>query len=128
MGAEPSRRLFGGHAAVQSKKSSGAASNGPARARLGRSRMATIAVVAGSALVAITAAAALPLLARKAPQASTDGPVPPRTLSPQLAAAPAPAADEADVAARRFTGRVGENLSDSLSAAGVPQRAGREYV
>jgi murein DD-endopeptidase MepM/ murein hydrolase activator NlpD len=40
----------------------------------------------------------------------------------------APAAAERDLEIRRFTGLVGPDLSRSLTAAGVPQTQGREYV
>ena len=64
-----------------------------------------------------TAATALPLAE------------PARHVVPAPAAsAPKPATDPQEQGARRFTGRVGENLSQSLLAAGVPERQGREYV
>jgi murein DD-endopeptidase MepM/ murein hydrolase activator NlpD len=37
-------------------------------------------------------------------------------------------APEPEVSAQRFTGRVGNDLSASLAAAGVPERQGRDYV
>src|SRR5437762_1881194 len=37
-------------------------------------------------------------------------------------------APTADVGAQRFTGKVGQDLTRSLEAAGVPERQGREYV
>jgi murein DD-endopeptidase MepM/ murein hydrolase activator NlpD len=43
-------------------------------------------------------------------------------------ARPAPASAPASDAEQRFTGRVGDNLTASLQAAGVPERQGREYV
>lgn len=56
-------------------------------------------------------------------------PQPPRYLA-TAARQPlaAPAAAERDLEIRRFTGLVGPDLSRSLTAAGVPQTQGREYV
>jgi hypothetical protein len=42
-----------------------------------------------------------------------------RTLSEQ---------DQSDPTIRRFAGRVGQDLSQSLASTGVPERQGREYV
>jgi murein DD-endopeptidase MepM/ murein hydrolase activator NlpD len=97
--------------------------------RLTRSRVLAGAGLAGFALVAITAAAALPSVA-PASRASAS-----RLIDPQLmhraaveqTVAPSNAA-ESDPAARRFTGRVGTDLSQSLASAGVPEGQGREYV
>ena len=41
---------------------------------------------------------------------------------------PKPPQPAADIGARRFTGRVGADMSHSLLAAGVPERQGREYI
>jgi murein DD-endopeptidase MepM/ murein hydrolase activator NlpD len=41
---------------------------------------------------------------------------------------PQPSPEVADPDAQRFTGRVGANLTQSLQAAGVPDKQGREYV
>lgn len=51
-----------------------------------------------------------------------------RPLAAPLARPPQPAPPEGEVAARRFTGRVGNNLTDSLLAAGVPETQGRQYI
>src|SRR5438067_10713587 len=117
MSAEPSRRLFWGHAAVQSKTSSPAAIGG--RALSARARVAIAATLAGSALLVITAATALPSLRHDAAHATaaTRRSAPHRAIIAPLAASHEL---QSDVAAQRFTGRVGANLSDSLSAAGVP--------
>ena len=71
-----------------------------------------------------TAATALPLKAEAAPV---------RQIAPEARPSPAsyatrPATATHEDGARRFTGRVGENLSESLLAAGVPERQGRDYV
>ena len=73
-----------------------------------------------------TAATALPLSAdgesgRHVVPGARSSPAP-----PAYAIKPATAPEE--YGARRFTGRVGDNLSESLLAAGVPERQGREYV
>jgi murein DD-endopeptidase MepM/ murein hydrolase activator NlpD len=103
-------------------------------ARLNRRRAILAAGLAGAAIVAITAAAALP---SAVPPSSATAAHP--SLKPQPAAyaatdgaqarpAAAVAASESDPTVRRFTGRVGPDLSKSLAAAGVPERQGREYV
>jgi murein DD-endopeptidase MepM/ murein hydrolase activator NlpD len=94
----------------------------------------------GAALLAITAAIALPSVSPVTRAAATAAPAP----APQrkqhtlvavaertLAAASsntAIAQAESDASIRRFTGRVGPDLSAALAAAGVPERQGREYV
>jgi murein DD-endopeptidase MepM/ murein hydrolase activator NlpD len=83
--------------------------------------------LAASALVALTAATALPSTVPA--NRATAAPAPP---SPQYvgtaAEPPVVRATETEPAIRRFTGEVGPNLSQSLAAAGVPERQGREYV
>jgi murein DD-endopeptidase MepM/ murein hydrolase activator NlpD len=84
-------------------------------------RVAAGAAIAGSALIAIIAVAAFTphaeLAARPAP------------LHRTAASQPRPAPPvEAEPASTRFTGRVGQNLSDSLHTAGVPELLGRQYV
>ena len=76
-----------------------------------------------AAILAVTAAWALegPATVRAAPAA----PAPRYAGSSTQAQAPAPAPDDGE---QRYTGRVGEDLSQSLLAAGVPERQGREYV
>ena len=76
-----------------------------------------------AAILAVTAAWALegPATVRAAPAA----PAPKYAGSSTQAQAPAPAPDDGE---QRYTGRVGEDLSQSLLAAGVPERQGREYV
>lgn len=123
MAAEPSRAFFGGHSAVHWGVNFGS-SAGPAGALSRRGAIALAAGVAGAALVALTAATALP--------SHKPAPAPP-PLQPQVqaipAAAPAPStATESDPAVRRFTGRVGPDLSAALLGAGVPAAQGREYV
>lgn len=123
MAAEPSRRLFGGQAAVKSHvvKKVGAlagATGKRARALLFASGTLLVgsAVTVGSVLSSHHAASARPLKV-----AAASVPHPDATISRS------PAADN-DVEARRFSGRVGNNLTASLIAAGVPERQGREYV
>ena len=72
------------------------------------------------AILGLTAARALegPAPVRAAP--ALRAPAAPAQLK-----TPAPAAEDGE---RRFTGRVGENFTASLLAAGVPEREGREYV
>jgi murein DD-endopeptidase MepM/ murein hydrolase activator NlpD len=91
-----------------------------------RGRYLLSAGVAASAILAITAAVALPsrhpALAQPAQPAAKPKPA-------AFPTAPARAAEPAgDPDAQRFTGRIGANLSDSMRAAGVPELQGREYV
>ena len=88
-----------------------------------RARLALIGAILGSAVIAITAATALPPSASDARQE----PATRHSAAPLAVAQPLPA-PEPDIAARRFSGRVGANLSDSLASAGVPEPQGREYV
>jgi murein DD-endopeptidase MepM/ murein hydrolase activator NlpD len=83
-----------------------------------------VGALLGSALLAITAATALPRGTGEGARQS------PRTINPAAPAThirslPAP---EAEVAAKRFTGRVADDLTGSLLAAGVPEAQGRQYV
>jgi murein DD-endopeptidase MepM/ murein hydrolase activator NlpD len=55
------------------------------------------------------------------PVADQGAVIPPHEAEPQQPAA-------ADLGARRFTGKVGADMSRSLLAAGVPERQGREYI
>ena len=87
-----------------------------------------VAILAGigvPAIAAMTAATALPSHRAPATTVSTS-PAPPPANRP--ATTQASSAAETDVPAQRFTGRVGEDLSKSLLAAGVPEAQGREYV
>jgi hypothetical protein len=105
-----------------------------AEARAGRlSKRARSFVLAGgigSAIIAITAATALPshrpasarqIAAHAQPILRTALPLP-------VTHAQTRSAHEEDIAARRFSGRVGSDLSRSLLAAGVPEAQGRQYV
>ena len=98
-----------------------------------RLRTIIIAGVAADALLAVTGATALvPHRAQLAAMLQK----PAAATSMATAAAPAAAAPQAkpsqaaegDPSSRRFTGRVGPDLSASLLAAGVPAQQGREYV
>jgi murein DD-endopeptidase MepM/ murein hydrolase activator NlpD len=114
---------FGGQTAVHSKFSSGP-STGPLDLLRGRSSLWLVGTILGSALLAITAATALPRGTSAAPRQ-----IPHRihhlALATHVRPSPAP---EADVAAKRFTGRVAQDLTQSLRAAGVPDAQGRQYV
>lgn len=90
----------------------------------GRARAVLVVASVGSAILAITAATALP---SRPPAAG------PHLATPamQTSKAPAPVAhrrDDAEVSAQRFTGTVGPNLTASLIKAGVPEMQGRQYV
>jgi murein DD-endopeptidase MepM/ murein hydrolase activator NlpD len=105
-----------------------------AEARAGRlSKRARSFVLAGgigSAIVAITAATALPSH-RPASARQVAGHAQPMlraALSAPVAQAQTLPVHEEDIAARRFSGRVGDDLSRSLLAAGVPEVQGRQYV
>ena len=102
-------------------------SNGRNSARL-RARLPLVIGMSVLATIAITAAAALPTRARG------DSP-PPSPAVPRPAAYPGsatqaviPPHEQPDPDARRFTGKVGPDLTRSLQSAGVPDAQGREYV
>jgi murein DD-endopeptidase MepM/ murein hydrolase activator NlpD len=116
----------GGQTAVQWNIFAGTASGGLASAPSGSARTLVVSLVAGSAILAITAAAALPSRSQRAQAKPAAAPVaaPVNRASARTESPP----EAGDVAARRYTGRVGSNLSDSLAAAGVPKLQGREYV
>jgi len=102
-----------------------------ARPTRGRALFAT--ALAGSAIIAIAAALALPSAAPSSRASAARPSLPPQVAghagATSATAAPVqPAALEFDPTIRRFTGRVGPNLSQSLAAAGVPEQQGREYV
>lgn len=122
-GTEPS--LFGGQAAVNSKVFGGPASSGLGGVPSGHARVAITIFISGLALVAITAATALPSLSQRA-QASSSTNTP--QVRPHARTGERPSVKAAEIASQRFTGRVGDNLSASLAAAGVPELQGREYV
>ena len=101
-----------------------------AGARLSRRPAILAAGLAGAAVLAITAVAALPSVAPSG-RATAARP----SIKPQSSAFVAKAVDqiqqaasESDPGSRRFSGRVGDDLSQSLAAAGVPEVQGREYV
>jgi murein DD-endopeptidase MepM/ murein hydrolase activator NlpD len=98
--------------------------------RLSRARALAGAALGAAALLAITAATALPSAAPPGRSAAT--PAPARAPRPHalvdVARRTLAAGPESDPEIRRFTGRVGPDLSASLLAAGVPERQGREYV
>lgn len=92
-----------------------------------RRRIAMFAGVGALATIAITAATALPS------RSAVTVPVPVAPAAPAYRGAIIPPHDvkaqtAADVGAKRFTGRVGADMSQSLLAAGVPAQQGREYI
>jgi murein DD-endopeptidase MepM/ murein hydrolase activator NlpD len=92
-----------------------------------RGRLAVGAALAASAILAIAAAIALPW-AGPANRAAAA----PQTPQPKYlgaAAEPRQAQSTAeDPTIRRFSGKVGADLSQALASAGVPELQGREYV
>jgi len=125
MAAEPSRAFHGGQAAVQSVSGSSFAISDRFGARLSRAR-APLLAAAATAILAITAATALPSTAplSRASAAPAATLVPPQTI----ASVQQPSVPAADPHSRRFTGLVGPDLSRALEQAGVPEAQGREYV
>ena len=101
-------------------------SSGGGRLRSGRARALLAAGIAGSVVLVIVAAAAIPPPRQGAAQATVSEPRAAPISKP--AAAEASSAAQAELGAQRFTGRVGADLTQPLSAAGVPERQGREYV
>ena len=88
---------------------------------------ATLALgTAVSIIVVITAAAALPSSRHGALEAAVSPQPTPRRVAP--ATPISAAAPTQEIGSQRFTGRVGEDLTNSLVNAGVPERQGREYV
>ena len=119
---------FGGHAAVRSYKKS--PFQRPGRSLTLGARAALGAGIAVSAVVAIIAATAIPSPRQDAAHATVSKPkiLTLSTASSNPAAGQPRSVAEAEPPAQRFTGRVGKNLTESLTAAGVPERQGREYV
>ena len=128
MTAEPSRRLYGGQAAVQRLTGAFTAAGGSG-AHSSRARARLFLAAAGTAFLAIGGALTIPSLWRS--NSASAAPVPVQKTKPaaltwtKIQPASVPASDPDS---RRFTGRVGTNLTDSLIAAGVPAQQGREYV
>jgi murein DD-endopeptidase MepM/ murein hydrolase activator NlpD len=91
-----------------------------------RGRIALLAGVGALATLAITAAAALPS------RSAAIAPAPTAEAAYQGAVIPVHEAQTettaADIGAKRFTGRIGADMSQSLLAAGVPEQQGREYI
>ena len=121
---------FGGHPAVQSLLRASIAKGEGTGARLSRRPAILAAGLAGAAVLAITAVAALPSVVPSG-RATAARP----SIKSQSSAFVAKAVDqiqqaasESDPGSRRFSGRVGDDLSQSLAAAGVPEIQGREYV
>ena len=100
-------------------------------ARLGavRPRAPLFLLAAGSATIVITSAMALPSTAVEAPPVADAATAVPQYYgaAADVPPAEAPAVVE-DSGAKRFAGRIGEDLTRALQAAGVPERQGREYV
>ena len=100
-----------------------------------RARAIAAGALGSAALLAITAAIALPSASpgsrASAASASASAPAPQATEQRTLvgvAERTLAAQSQTDPGIRRFTGRVGPDLSAALAAAGVPERQGREYV
>ncbi|HEY7007088.1 MAG TPA: hypothetical protein VH392_11490 [Sphingomicrobium sp.] len=82
-----------------------------------------------SALLAIAAVTLFPSVTPSSRAVAASVPLPPaKSLRVEAEQKGIPPATIEDPAIRRFTGRVGPNLTQSLAAAGVPERQGREYV
>jgi murein DD-endopeptidase MepM/ murein hydrolase activator NlpD len=98
------------------------------RSRVTRKRIVLLAGVGVLATLAITAAVALP--SRSAATAPVQAALPPVTYQgaviPPHETEAQPAA--ADIGAKRFSGKVGPDMSASLLAAGVPEQRAREYI
>jgi murein DD-endopeptidase MepM/ murein hydrolase activator NlpD len=112
---------------VQIVPKSGFAIRERAGVRLRRGRLAVAGALVTSAILAITAAVALPSSA-PASRARASAPRPTEPRYPAALSQPQPAPAESDPSVRRFTGKVGADLSKALEAAGVPELQGREYV
>jgi murein DD-endopeptidase MepM/ murein hydrolase activator NlpD len=97
-------------------------------ARLRRGHVLAAGGFVSCAVLATIAAIALPSTTPSS-RAVASVPLPPKTLvSVAQRTLAASAQSDADPTIRRFSGKVGPDLSASLAAAGVPERQGREYV
>jgi murein DD-endopeptidase MepM/ murein hydrolase activator NlpD len=96
--------------------------------RLSRGRALAAGGVAAFALLAITAATALPSSAPPPRAAEAPPPKPHALVAVAQRTLAAAAGSSAEPGVRRFTGTVGPDLSASMKAAGVPEAQGREYV
>jgi murein DD-endopeptidase MepM/ murein hydrolase activator NlpD len=124
--AEPSRAYHGGHTAVNARPTQdfAFAKRETDRAASVRSSLLPVAIGgAAVALIAVTAAMALPTSS-----ASVHAAIAPPIVPASAPASPAPVERATSPDTRRFTGRVGPDLTRSLEAAGVPDMQGREYV
>src|SRR5690349_4644067 len=95
----------------------------PARRSAASATRRALPVALGSVTIAILAVTGARAFEGPAPAQASPVNVA-RAAIPQPAIAPT-ATDDGE---RRFTGTVGNNLTVSLLAAGVPERQGREYV
>src|SRR4051794_39955382 len=118
MGVEPSRRLFGGKAAVQAGPGANISNRAGEGVRLDHARLLLVGGIVASAVLAITAALAWASASPLNPATAKPTPVHPQTLtaiaSRTLDAASARSAvteADADAFIQRFTGRVGPDLS-----------------
>ena len=96
--------------------------------RLSRGRALAAGGVTAFALLAITAATALPSSAPPARAAEAPPPKPHALVAVAQRTLAAASENSAELGVRRFTGTVGPDLSASMKAAGVPEAQGREYV
>ena len=112
---------------MQTNELPGSATRGPRRIAGVRLRTIIIAGVAADGLIAMSGVSAI--VPHRAQLAAMAVSRPAPAAAPAKAQQPKPSqAAEGDPSARRFTGRVGADLSASLVAAGVPAQQGREYV
>lgn len=94
-----------------------------------RGRARLLVAVGATAFVALAAAVGFPSASRSNRAAAAPAPQVQSAAYSTATAQPASSpVREAEPGSRRFTGRVGANLTDSLIAAGVPVTQGREYV
>ncbi len=119
---------MGGKRAVQKRVEVLAALSGSTVGAARRSRLAVTGLIGVAALALVSVAAELPSHPQPALAATLHQPI---QRVPVSSAAPStqPGADSTkEEATHRFTGKVGANLTNSMIAAGVPERAGREYI
>lgn len=115
---------------MRSLLGAGSTVSGAARLRSRDVRLPLLAGIAISTLIAITGATALPSNDRAKPVAlPVSQAAPPITyLGAEANGSATQQASDADPHAQRFTGLVGDDLTQSLQSAGVPEHQGREYV
>ena len=138
MAAEPSRRLFGGQTAVQRVLGANARPERVTDVRAILARRPAVSatrralpLALGSVTVAILGLGTAMAFPTAKSDASVSLPMPqaqPARYAADAAKTTTPRTARAEDGEARFTGRIGDNLTASLLAAGVPERQGREYV